>query len=155
MECPQCGYVLDPFEKECPKCKRLREQPVAVKEPMPQFSAIAAPQPAVPPPTPQPTPPPVKVLPDTSAAVERRKRIAKGMASAAWVNLVLNTIIGTVCIFGGIAQVTDNNPTGAATIVSGVFVILFGTFLKMVLEWGAELLCTLGRVEDHLRLTSR
>lgn len=22
MDCPQCGYVLDPFQKECPRCAR-------------------------------------------------------------------------------------------------------------------------------------
>ena len=27
MECPKCGYVLGPFESECPRCARLASQP--------------------------------------------------------------------------------------------------------------------------------
>jgi hypothetical protein len=30
MECPKCGYVLQPFETECPRCARLAEQKCSV-----------------------------------------------------------------------------------------------------------------------------
>lgn len=26
MECPDCGYVLTPFDKECPRCKNIRRR---------------------------------------------------------------------------------------------------------------------------------
>jgi len=29
MDCPQCGYVMDPFEKECPRCARTGGKPPA------------------------------------------------------------------------------------------------------------------------------
>lgn len=25
MECRECGYIMDPFTAECPRCKRLKE----------------------------------------------------------------------------------------------------------------------------------
>lgn len=27
MLCPQCGYAMDAFQQECPRCKRLNDQP--------------------------------------------------------------------------------------------------------------------------------
>jgi len=29
MECPECGYMMDAFETDCPRCARRRQQPAA------------------------------------------------------------------------------------------------------------------------------
>jgi hypothetical protein len=42
MQCPDCGYALTPFDKECPRCKNLRSQP-AHPAPVPARRNVPAP----------------------------------------------------------------------------------------------------------------
>lgn len=35
MDCPRCGYAMDPFDIECPRCMRLGPQAVATRAPVP------------------------------------------------------------------------------------------------------------------------
>lgn len=51
MQCPVCGYEMGPFEKECERCKRMRQQAKTAPAPV-----SYAPQPTQPVyPAPQPT----------------------------------------------------------------------------------------------------
>ncbi|OPZ81271.1 MAG: hypothetical protein BWY76_03083 [bacterium ADurb.Bin429] len=55
MDCPQCGYVMDPFESTCPKCAKAGRTGAATAAP-----AVAAPPVA---PQYQPPPEPAKSMP--------------------------------------------------------------------------------------------
>lgn len=46
MECPQCRYMMSPFEKECPKCARLAK--TAAASPPPATAPAVVPPPSKP-----------------------------------------------------------------------------------------------------------
>jgi hypothetical protein len=57
MDCPQCGYVLDPFENSCPKCAKTGRAAISTVAAAPAPPVMASPPVATPQPvTPQPVP---------------------------------------------------------------------------------------------------
>ena len=41
MDCPQCGYVMDAFQQECPRCARTGGKPPAAVAPVESREAVA------------------------------------------------------------------------------------------------------------------
>jgi hypothetical protein len=73
MECPVCGYVMSPFDDECPRCKRM----AAKAPPEPATAPEAPPEPGPPLPVAPPEPQPVSkeqtvVLVPAAMAGQRR-----------------------------------------------------------------------------------
>ena len=77
MECPQCGYVFQPFETACPRCARQ------------QHVRAASPGVAVPPPVSAPAPLPSSPVP---AALFARNRGLRGLP-------VLVAVLSIACIY--------------------------------------------------------
>lgn len=92
MECPQCGYMLDAFTTECPRCARMKTMPQAAP------ATVSAPTVA---------PQQVAVAPAQSAAAPMTFTLGAKQAVAllASLMLALGTFTPVICLplFGGLS----------------------------------------------------
>lgn len=103
MKCPMCGYMMDAFDKECPRCHG-KGVPQSVAQPQDE----PAPQPPAQPPTPQAAPSHYsRFCPHCSAAMSismqycpvcRKKNTAPAAPPPASINIKLSPILGIIAV---------------------------------------------------------
>ena len=97
MECPKCGYVLDPFEKECPRCARAPVTTPAEAPNRPQPNATTppnVPQPGAAPGAPSPALTPLKRAQMAGSA--RQGQAAQTAQASGGMPLGLKQMIGYI-----------------------------------------------------------
>lgn len=157
MQCQICGYLLDHLDNECPRCKVLRERGVdpATARTDPTGAHLTA---NAPPPTRSLTHPgssAIATSPEINTARGSRDAAAHDVdrlgLSIQSVCLVLGGLVllwGIVGLVLAIARDSLTTP-GVVAVIIGISVIGTGRIWRIVLHWGAEVLRTLGRMEDQ------
>ncbi len=94
MDCPKCGYAMDAFDQECPRCKRFGDK-VAKQEPAPP---PAEPTPPVPPSAPSRPFPPIEPRTQPRPTVAQPAPVAGEVSNVGW--RLLWAVLGVIVIGG-------------------------------------------------------
>lgn len=115
MQCPDCGYVFEPFDKECLRCKRTVVRKPSVSASV-QASIPAAPEP--------PTPPSSSVSPKLDAPVEAQGAVEDTFQAAGGSQrdkrvpaLVAAFVVLAVVVFA-VCQMSSRAGSGVNTTLS-------------------------------------
>lgn len=141
MQCPTCGYLLDNFDTNCPRCRALRARGVdpAQARTDPTGAGLI---------TTVTHAPPTTLVGGPFLREKSAKRVA-ALASAIWsCSLCISAIIAAVGITSWIMD-KENMERAAWSFVLGLGIVGNGWIWFTILAWGAELLRTLGRMEDQ------
>jgi hypothetical protein len=146
MQCPVCGYIMDEFTEECPRCQRLglsSSAQISLKE---QQHRLA-------------------VMDIVKAKQQRRQTVQKkqgplqryqrkhlyaitSMEILALVVLGLGVFLGGGAITVGFVGAKDNERI--FPIVYGLAILFLSFILHVMFSWGADMLRTLGDIESTL-----
>ncbi len=134
--CPHCGYALQPFEEECPRCgQRPGEKPPAPSPPPPQALQ--------PPPPPQPMP---TSFENAGFWIRVAAHLIDGLVLMVPGAVIFMIAVGGIVAMGDLAEeLADPAMTAVQLLINGVsliyYVIMNGT-------WGA----TLGKMAVGIKI---
>ena len=149
MECPKCGYVMNAFEDECPKCKRLDEQPITLQEQQKRLGIHSEPMPS-----------PAKTMEAFVSATRVKigetgkpreyERIAASVNNIGAGLAAIHFIAGVCGILVCCVVGSSIGDYVVVVIVSSVASIGWGFIISLTARYAAELLRLLGRIEGKL-----
>ena len=158
MVCPKCGYVLDPFEKDCPRCARRPASPPAHRP----SSFADEPHTAEPPPPPgvplaskiteaaQDTAKSIEVVPLVRLPGIDEPDLGWPLAIFLWLVMALNGAIIVYWVAAAIGvQLIFNSEEATHTAGMTMFFFIFNPSLRLLgaiglyrgMRWGFYLFC--------------
>jgi len=166
MDCPQCGYVMDPFEEECPRCKRLGTKagvapPAGTRTQPPAEPALSS----------MPAPPPSASAPRPATLGTQATNVARDTVQSMrpeplfnidapdigwpltillWIVIIFNSLVVAVVILGAIGvQLFLNNDQATHAVGALMWLILLVPAVQLISaiamlrcqRWGFYLYC--------------
>jgi len=105
MDCPQCGYVMDPFEQKCPRCARLgaKAPPAAVAVEAPKETLATRLKSAT-----QDTASQFKAVPLIKLPKMEEPELGWTLTVSLWITIGLNGLITLILLIAGLVIARGN-----------------------------------------------
>lgn len=128
MDCPQCGFVLDAFSEECPRCARMRAKgisaPATASSPAPSLSTQA--KTAV-----QETAQSIKVVPLIRLPVMDTPELGWPLTILLWLVIGLHGLLLLMLVLSSINTSSDMSGEVAGAIAGIKIVLAIGLVIRL------------------------
>lgn len=155
MLCPQCGYMMSVFAVRCPKCHYSSEPGSHLRLKIPIDDPVQPQPPVQKPATPTTPEHPVNDTTACPEATTQRECIARAMEASGWVNLIVDTTIGGIMIATAVVSEKFEDLSERSAIISGLTIIGWGTFVKMLFHHKALFLRVIHCTKNNLAAINR